>query len=69
MVALDVDPKAARVWIDQIRPNHPSLIDPAHRADELFGVINVPNGIWIDEDGNIVRPAEQAFPERQTAPD
>jgi len=29
--------------------------------DELFGVFNVPMGIWIDEDGTIVRPAEVAF--------
>jgi hypothetical protein len=29
--------------------------------DELFGVFNVPMGIWIDEDGMIVRPAEVAY--------
>jgi hypothetical protein len=68
-VALDVDPEAARVWIEQTKPNHPSLIDTAHRVDELFGVINVPNSIWIDEEGNIVRPVEQAWPDRPDAPD
>jgi hypothetical protein len=25
-------------------------------------MVNVPNGVWIDEDGMIVRPAEQAHP-------
>ena len=25
---------------------------------ELFGVINIPNGVWIDEAGTIVRPAD-----------
>jgi hypothetical protein len=68
-VALDIDPDAARAWIEPVEPNHPSLIDSAHRVDELLGVVNVPNGVWIDEDGMIVRPAEPAWPERDTPPD
>lgn len=32
--------------------------------DELFGVVNVPSGIWISEDGVIVRPTETAYPRR-----
>ena len=32
----------------------------------LFGITNVPFGIWIDEDGTIVRPAELAFAPRQS---
>lgn len=43
-------------------PEHPSLIDSHHALDALFGVTNVPSGIWIDEDGIIVRPPEPAFP-------
>ena len=31
----------------------------------LFGMTNVPFGIWIDEGGAIVRPAELAFAPRQ----
>ena len=68
-VALDVNPEAARVLIEQIKPNHPSLIDSAHRVDELFGVVNVPNGVWIDEDGTIGRPVEPASPERHAPPE
>ena len=51
-------------WIEAAQPEHPSLIDQAHVMDELFGVVNVPNGIWIDEEGVIVRPPEPAFPGR-----
>jgi hypothetical protein len=50
-------------YIQRAAPEHPSLIDQAHRMDELFGVVNVPTGIWIDEAGMIVRPPEPAFPE------
>ena len=63
-VALDVDADAARPFIEQAKPEHPSLIDQAHVLDELFGVVNVPNGVWIDEEGMIVRPAEPAHPGR-----
>jgi hypothetical protein len=64
-VALDVGgEQAAGPWIDYAKPTHPSLIDEAHLMDELLGVVNVPSGIWIDEDGTIVRPPEPAFPGR-----
>jgi hypothetical protein len=53
--------KAAR-WIEAANPRHPSLVDEAHVLDELFGVVNVPSGIWIDEKGIIVRPPETAYP-------
>ena len=63
-VALDVDADAARPFIDAAQPSHPSLIDQAHLVDELFGIVNVPNAVWIDEDGMIVRAAEPAHPGR-----
>lgn len=55
---------AVRPWIEAASPAHPSLIDEAHLVDELFGVVNVPNAVWIDERGMIVRPAEPASVER-----
>src|SRR5436190_11909649 len=61
-VALDVEPEAALPFIESAAPEHPSLIDSTHVVDERFGMVNVPNGVWIDEDGMIVRPAEQAHP-------
>jgi len=68
-VALDTGgADAARQWIEAARPEHPSLIDQAHVVDELFGIVNVPSGVWIDEDGMIVRPPEPAWPKRQQRP-
>jgi hypothetical protein len=54
----------ARRWIEAARPDHPSLIDAGHVCDELFGIVNVPSGVWIDERGTIVRPPETAYPRR-----
>jgi hypothetical protein len=64
-VALDTGgADAAGPWIDLAKPEHPALIDEAHILDELLGVVNVPTGVWIDEQGVIVRPPEPAFPGR-----
>jgi hypothetical protein len=66
-VALDTGGiEAARPWIERAQPEHPSLIDQAHCMDELFGIVNVPSGVWIDETGTIVRPPETAYPRRPT---
>jgi hypothetical protein len=63
-VALDLNVEAARRSIEAAQPEHPSLIDQAHVMDEAFGIVNVPSGVWIDEDGTIVRPPETAYPRR-----
>lgn len=49
-------------FIEAAQPDHPSLIDVNHVMAERFGVVNIPNGIWINEEGIIVRPAEPAYP-------
>ncbi|MBL8386527.1 MAG: hypothetical protein JNM90_25810 [Burkholderiales bacterium] len=49
-----------RAFIEAARPAHPSLIDRHHVLADLFGVINIPSSVWIDETGMIVRPAEAA---------
>jgi hypothetical protein len=60
-VALDTGgAEAARPWIEKASPEHPSLIDAAHATDELFGFVNVPMSVWINEDGVLVRAAEPA---------
>ena len=63
-VALDVEPAHTYQWIDAAAPTHPSLIDTMHVTGELFGFLNIPMAVWIDETGTIVRPAESASIER-----
>jgi hypothetical protein len=63
-VALDTDIEAARPFDEAAAPTHPSLVDPALSLVDLFGITNVPFGVWIDEDGVIVRPAEVSFAPR-----
>jgi hypothetical protein len=58
-----------RPFIEDAQPQHPSLIDQSHRMDALFGVTNIPSGIWIDEVGMIVRPHEIAVPPPVMRPD
>jgi hypothetical protein len=69
-VALDtggVD--AAGPWIDRAKPEHPALIDETHRLARLLGIVNVPSGVWVDEEGTVVRPPETAFPGRVSLPE
>jgi hypothetical protein len=60
-VALDRSADDARPFIEAAAARHPSLIDTEHRLADLYGIINVPTLIWIDEQGRIVRPNEVAF--------
>ena len=48
------------LWARQAPPTYTCLIDEAHVVAALYGMVNVPQGIWIDEQGRIVRPAESA---------
>ncbi len=57
-------PDASRPHIEAARPEHPALIDAEHRMDALFGVVNIPSVVWIDEDGVMVRPPEPGWPPR-----
>ena len=50
----------ARQWIEQAKSTYWSLIDPDHRVADLYGMVNVPQSVWIDEQGRIVRPPETA---------
>ena len=58
-VAMDV-PEAARPWIETAKPTYPCLIDRNHHVADLYNMVNVPQAVWIDEKGQIVRPPETA---------
>jgi len=55
-------PDVARPFVEAAGSAHPSLIDRSHYMDARFGVTNIPQVIWIDENSTIVRPPEAASP-------
>jgi hypothetical protein len=59
-VAMDSREGDPLPWIEAAKPTYPTLIDRDHRLAELYGIVNVPQAVWIDEAGLIVRPAECA---------
>ena len=59
-VAMDSRAEDPLPWIEAARPTYPCLIDRDHRLADLYGIVNVPEAVWIDEHGRIVRPAEVA---------
>ena len=61
-------PEASRPFIEAAHPEHPVAARPEHRMDALFGVVNIPNVVWIDEQGLIVRPAEPGWPDARRLP-
>ena len=60
-VALDSGgPRTTAQWIEAAAPTYPCLIDERHVVAELYAMVNVPNAVWIDEEGRVVRPTETA---------
>jgi hypothetical protein len=59
-VALDSREGDPLPWIEAASPTYPCLIDREHRVADLYHMVNVPQAVWIDEAGTIVRPAEAA---------
>lgn len=50
----------ARPWIEQAKSSYWQLIDTDHRVEDLYNLVNVPQAVWIDEQGRIARPPETA---------
>jgi AhpC/TSA family len=59
-VALDSREGDPLPWIEAASPTYPCLIDRDHRLADLYHMVNVPQAVWIDERGTIVRPTEAA---------
>ena len=57
---MDASFEAARPWIEAAKPSYPCVIDRDHRVADLYNMVNVPQAVWIDEAGRIVRPTESA---------
>jgi hypothetical protein len=57
---------AAGKWYDAAKATYTTLVDTKHAVSTAFQFINVPMGVWIDERGRVVRPAEPAWTTNQS---
>ena len=55
--------KDAGKWITEAnpKPSYTVVIDDKHLVTKLYNMVNVPTGVWINEQGRIARPNEVAF--------
>ena len=51
---------AGKFW-DRAKATYTQLLDPTHLVSTLYNMTNVPTGVWINEEGRIVRPNEVAY--------
>lgn len=61
IVAVAMDSRglpAVRGPITRAKTSYVSLLDTDHVVAELYNMVNVPQAVWIDEAGKIVRPSE-----------
>lgn len=57
--------EACGKFYDAAKATFTTLIDPRHTVSTLYQMVNVPSGVWIDEEGRIVRPPEVAYSKEQ----
>ena len=51
----------AREWYDAAEATYITLVDEAHTVSALYGLVNVPSAVWIDEAGTIRRIDEGTY--------
>jgi peroxiredoxin len=56
LVAVALDDDTERVKHFTTKAGLPAVLDPDHRLSDVFGVVNVPSTIWLDEDGRVAKP-------------
>ena len=62
VVAQDALGEAATAeWHDQEPLSYTTLIDVTHRVSSLYNLVNVPSGVWVDEEGRIRRINENTY--------
>ncbi|MDP9181166.1 MAG: TlpA family protein disulfide reductase [Actinomycetota bacterium] len=52
-VALDDDAESVRPWTQE---GLTTAVDAQHRLSDVFGVVQVPATVWLDEQGRVVKP-------------
>jgi peroxiredoxin len=58
-------PKVVDTWYEKAHVTFTALVDPNHTVSSLCQMVNVPAGVWVDESGKVVRPAEVAYSKQQ----
>ncbi len=55
---------AAGKIFDDAKVTYTAIIDEDHTISTLFNLVNVPSGVWIDEQGKIVRIDEGTYTQK-----
>ena len=53
--------EAAGEWYDAAPLTYTTLIDMTHRVTSLYNLVNVPSGVWVDEEGRVRRIDEGTY--------
>lgn len=53
--------EAAGSYFDDANVSYTAIIDVNHHISSLYNLVNVPSGVWIDEEGKIMRINEGTY--------